>query len=182
MYDIIIIGAGPAGATLARLLGEKFKVLVIDKRQLLDTNSESKFEKCCGGLLAPDAQKILVRFSLDVPQKILVGPQLFTVRTIDIQNNIEQYYQRHYINVDREKFDKWLVSLISLDINVICGAIFKRFEITGNNIKVQYIQRGREYTTCTKILVGADGAFSSIRRNISPNHSIPKTYINSGIL
>jgi len=34
MYEIIIVDAGPAGATLVRLLGEKFKILVIDKRQL----------------------------------------------------------------------------------------------------------------------------------------------------
>jgi len=32
MYDIAIIGAGPAGATLARLAGKNYKVLLIDKR------------------------------------------------------------------------------------------------------------------------------------------------------
>lgn len=32
MYDIAIVGAGPAGATLARLVGGKFKTLLIDKR------------------------------------------------------------------------------------------------------------------------------------------------------
>lgn len=178
MYDIVIVGAGPAGATLARLLGKKFKILIIDKRQLFDMNSKSKIEKCCGGLLAPDAQQILARFGLGIPQKILVGPQLFTVRTIDIQNNIEQYYQRHYINVDREEFDKWLVSLIPPEVNVICEAIFKKFEIANDNIKVQYIQQGRELTICTKILVGADGAFSTVRRKISPDHPTPKTYIS----
>ena len=34
MYDITIIGAGPAGANLARLIGDKYKVLLIDKRDL----------------------------------------------------------------------------------------------------------------------------------------------------
>ena len=44
-YDIVIIGGGPAGATLARLLNfEKFKVLLVDG---------SKDEaKVCGGLLS----------------------------------------------------------------------------------------------------------------------------------
>ena len=97
-------------------------------------------------LLAPDAQQILGRFGLGLPQNILVGPQLFTVRTIDIQNNIEQYYQRHYINIDREKFDKWLVSLLLSEVIVICKAIFKDFEIVNDNIKVQYIQQGKEHT------------------------------------
>lgn len=177
MYDIVIVGAGPAGATLARLLGKKFKILVLDKRQLSDMNTKSGFEKCCGGLIAPDAQQMLAKFGLGIPQEILVGPQLFTVRTIDIQNNIEQYYQRHYINVDREKFDKWLVSLISSEVKVMSEAIFKRFEILNDHIKVQYTQQGEERTVDTKILVGADGAFSTIRRNISLNSPKPKTYI-----
>lgn len=178
MYDIVIVGAGPAGATLARLLGKKYKMLIIDKRQLINTNSKINIEKCCGGLLAPDAQQMLARFGLGIPQEILVGPQLFTVRTIDIQNNIEQYYQRHYINVDRQKFDKWLVSLIPSEVVVTCEAIFKDFEIVDDVIKVKYFQQGKEYTIDTKILVGADGAFSTVRRNISLDSPTPKTYIS----
>ena len=34
MYDIAIIGAGPAGATLARLVSERFKTLVVDRRHM----------------------------------------------------------------------------------------------------------------------------------------------------
>ncbi|MPL59310.1 hypothetical protein SDC9_04859 [bioreactor metagenome] len=30
MYDVLIIGAGPAGSSLARLIGDKYKVLLID--------------------------------------------------------------------------------------------------------------------------------------------------------
>ena len=111
MYDIAIIGAGPAGATLARLLAKDYKVLLLERRQLIKP-VEGCFEKCCGGLIAPDAQQMLAKLGLGVPKEILVGPQLFTVRTIDIQNDIERYYQRHYINTDRERFDQWLVSLI----------------------------------------------------------------------
>lgn len=178
MYDIVIVGAGPAGATLARLLGKKFKILIMDKRQLLHMNSKGNFEKCCGGLLAPDAQQMLAKFGLGIPKDILVGPQLFTVRTIDIQNNIEQYYQRHYINVNREKFDKWLVSLLPPEVTVICDAVFKRFEIVNDNIKVQYVEQEKEDTIYTKILVGADGAFSTVRRKISLDLPKPKTYIS----
>jgi len=32
MYDIVIIGGGPAGATLARLIGNKYKVLLLERR------------------------------------------------------------------------------------------------------------------------------------------------------
>jgi flavin-dependent dehydrogenase len=57
MYDVAIIGAGPAGATLARLIGNRCKVLLIERRQLPDRPERFSSIKCCGGLPAPDAQK-----------------------------------------------------------------------------------------------------------------------------
>ena len=38
MYDIAIIGLGPAGSTLARMLDKKFKIIAIDKK----TEDENK--------------------------------------------------------------------------------------------------------------------------------------------
>jgi len=107
MYDIAIIGSGPAGSTLARLIGEKYKVLLIDKRDLENEVTKNHVNKCCGGLLAPDAQKMIAKLGLGLPKEILVDPQLFAVRTIDISNNLERLYQRFYFNMDREKLDRW---------------------------------------------------------------------------
>ena len=176
MHDIIIVGAGPAGATLARLTGKKHKVLLLDKRQLLDTSLRRTFEKCCGGLIAPDAQYMLAKLGLGVPKEALTGPQLFTVRTIDIQNSIERYYQRNYINVDREKFDQWLVSLIPQEVDIRCGCLFKSFEEEDGGFKVSYLQNGKEYVEYAKILVGADGGSSVIRKRAFPGEKAPKLY------
>ncbi|HOJ12677.1 MAG TPA: FAD-binding protein [Clostridiales bacterium] len=170
MYDITIIGAGPAGSTLAHLLGSKYKVLLIDRRDLTKDN-DSYFEKCCGGLIAPDAQQMLAKLGLGVPKEILVGPQLFTVRTIDIQNDIERYYQRHYINIDRELFDRWLVSMMPSSVDTRFGSLFKSYDISVNNgnIRIQFCHKGKEYNEETKYLVGADGAFSTVRRQLVPD-------------
>ncbi len=175
MYDIAIIGAGPAGATLARLIGKNYKVLLIDKRALLG-GEEGSFEKCCGGLIAPDAQYMLGKLGLGVPKSVLVGPQLFVVRTIDIQNKIERFYQRHYINVDREKFDSWLVSLLPSSIEIRCGFLFKSFEKTDTGVNVKISHKGKEYVEKARFLIGADGAFSKVRRLLAP-HTFPKKYI-----
>ena len=51
-YDIAVIGLGPAGAAVARLLGKSFKIIAIDKKNGGEDNS---FKKPCGGLLATDA-------------------------------------------------------------------------------------------------------------------------------
>ncbi|MHC4540530.1 MAG: FAD-dependent oxidoreductase, partial [Planctomycetota bacterium] len=111
MFDIAIIGAGPAGATLARLIAGQYKVLLVDKRPL-DVAQGHSARKCCGGLLAPDAQGMLSRMGLGLPKSVLVDPQLFVVRAIDTKQQIERYYQRYYINMDRLKFDRWLLSMV----------------------------------------------------------------------
>ena len=97
---------GPAGSTLARLAGKKYKVLLLEKRTFAPDMALAS-EKCCGGLLDPDAQQMLARFGLGLPKSALLSPQLFAVRTIDMKNSIERYYQRHYINIDRSEFDRW---------------------------------------------------------------------------
>ena len=97
MYDVAIIGAGPAGSTLARLLAGRFKVLLVDKRQLITATVSNSSKKCCGGLLAPDAQGMLSKMGLGLPKRVLMDPQLFVVRAIDVQQKKERYYQRYYI-------------------------------------------------------------------------------------
>ena len=52
MYDIAVIGLGPAGATLARLLDKRFNVIAIDRKSF---GSPQGFKKACGGLLALDS-------------------------------------------------------------------------------------------------------------------------------
>lgn len=175
MYDIIIVGAGPAGATLARLIGKRYKVLILDRRNLIEPREET-YEKCCGGLIAPDAQHMLAKLGLGVPKEVLVGPQLFTVRTIDIKNKFEGFYQRHYINIDRKKFDEWLVSLIPSNVDIRCKCSFKSYQLTDNYIKVKFIHDGKVYIEETNVLVGADGAFSRVREQLSPN-LFPKKYV-----
>ncbi len=177
MYDIIIVGAGPAGATLARLIGKDYKVLVLEKRDFKERHEYNR-EKCCGGLIAPDAQLMLARFGLGMPKSILVNPQLFAVRVIDFDNFNESYYQRNYINIDREAFDRWLVSLIPLEVNILYNCLYKSYEESEDGVTVKFIQNGREYREKTRILVGADGALSRVRRQCFGKLPLPNLYIS----
>ena len=46
MYDVAIIGAGPAGATLARLISDRYRVLLVDKRQFTEAGTDELSGKC----------------------------------------------------------------------------------------------------------------------------------------
>ena len=167
MYDIAIIGAGPAGSTLARLVADRYRVLLIDKRQLKGNASDPWRQKCCGGLLAPDAQKILSQFGLGLPRHVLVDPQIFVVRAIDIAHSLERYYQRFYINLDRYRFDCWLLSMVPSSADVRLGMRFITFETINGGYIIQLQEKGRIFKESAKVIIGADGAASRVRRMIA---------------
>lgn len=178
MYDIAVIGAGPAGATFARLAAENYKVLLIDRRPFSgEYENFPARTKCCGGLLAPDAQQMLAELGMGVPRDVMVGPQLFTVRTIDLNNRLEKYYQRFYLNLDRERFDRWLVSLIPGRVDIRFEAIFKSCSCNDRYYNLTFSQGGKDYTEPVKILIGADGANSRVRRQAFPDEPLPRKYI-----
>lgn len=176
MYDVIIVGAGPAGATLARLIGKNYKVLVLERRDF-EENQEYNREKCCGGLIAPDAQLMLAKFGLGIPKSVLVSPQLFAVRVLDFDNSNERYYQRNYVNVDREGFDKWIASLIPSKVDTIYNCTYKSYNVTQDGVVVKFLRNGKEHEEKTKIIVGADGAFSKVRKQGFSNYPEPELYI-----
>lgn len=177
MYDLAIIGAGPAGSTVARLLGNRYRILVVDKRDLdqpISSNMPRPGQtKCCGGLLAPDAQRMLARFGLGIPANILENPQIFIVRTIDLNTRNEQYYQRHYLNMNREAFDRWLVSLIPGNAACRFQTVLNGIHDQGDHFTVHLSSNGQSYEEQARFIIGADGAFSKVRRLIEPVSTIP---------
>lgn len=161
MYDIVIVGAGPAGSNLARLLNEKYRVLLVDRRKF----DFSGVTKCCGGLLAPDAQKIIAELGLGIPKEVLVDPQLFAVRTIDLNAGYERLYQRYYYNMNREKFDQWLLSLVPKQVELAKDTLYKTHKKKDGLVEVTLVSQGEVRTVKTKVLIGADGAHSKVREN-----------------
>jgi geranylgeranyl reductase len=176
MYDVAIIGAGPAGATLARLISDHYRVLLVGRRRSIDTKSDDFSGKCCGGLLAPDAQGMLSKMGLGLPKSVLMDPQLFVVRAIDVRQRTERYYQRYYINMNRRRFDLWLLSMIPSNVDIRLGCRFKSYEPEGNGISIKLVQNGKIHIEQARILVGADGASSRVRKQAIGEHPFPKTY------
>ncbi len=154
-WDVIIVGAGPAGATAATCLAERgHRVLLLDRRAF-------PREKVCGDGLIADSQRVLERLGLiDTVRRI--G---HTTRTLSAfsPSGIRVDVGGEFITLKREALDALLVRRA-----VQAGATFARADIsdihTGEHDRVRVIAAGVDQpfrATLGLLATGADLGLSS---------------------
>lgn len=167
-YDLIIAGAGPAGSMLARTVGRRERVLLVEQRNLHAPLGSGR-EKSCGGMLNLSAQKVLASYGMGVPERVLQSPQVFTVRAIDYDSGLERYYQKQYVNIDREAFDRWMLTeaLVQEHVELRDRTAVVGFRQRSGGVEVQLRGTdGRIEKVYTRYLAGTDGGSSLIRRRL----------------
>lgn len=78
--------------------------------------------------------------------------------------------------MNRQRFDSWLVSLIPPGVDIRTNSHLKAYTSEGNSFTLTLIKDNKTYVEKAKIVVGADGATSNVRRQSSSSNLFPKQY------
>lgn len=164
-FDVIVIGGGPAGAASALKSSQLgFKTVLVEK-------GPSDRHKPCGGVFPDICIDILHNLELKIPTEVMCSPPTIGLFYVPPSGRSNGGSVRNYrlLNVNRDRFDEWLRKAAEISGSTILHeAEFVRFEKKG---KTKFIIRlgGKLVELSARYLIGADGAFSAVRRQLYPD-------------
>ncbi|MDD5177685.1 MAG: NAD(P)/FAD-dependent oxidoreductase [Candidatus Nanoarchaeia archaeon] len=167
VYDIVIVGAGPAGLNCAYHLSKSNKkVLILEKNKTIGP------KVCAGGLTLHDINY------LKIPKSYLDREFNQVLFHTSLRTQTIKFNQECIATIDRKKLGDFLVKRvknIKIKTNAKITKIEKNFVIINNKEKIRF-----------KYLVGADGSCSVVRKHlglknknkIAIQYLLPKKYDN----
>ncbi len=160
IYDVIVVGAGPAGATLAGQLAKRgVGVLVLEKEKL------PRYKCCAGGVTAKAAK--LLDFDMSEVVEDVVHELSFTFNMG--RPYLGQHSQPLIYTVMRDAFDHFLMKRAQqLGAALMDGQKAKQIRASADSVEIitaDSIFRSR-------IVVGADGPYSMVARELGMRRAI----------
>lgn len=166
-YDVVVVGAGPAGAASARgLANEGLKVLVIEKKRL-------PRYKICSGIIFKESLDITERHFGKIPESAYVAPKLLKgVRFWTNGNDFTDWPfdkdSNGAPNVWRSEYDHWLIKNTGAEVRDSC--FLKGFRDLGNAVMVECYDaiHNETITIACRYLISAEGSKSLVRSMLDP--------------
>ena len=170
-FDVVIIGAGPSGSNAAisyKKLNPDLKIALVDKAIF-------PRDKSCGDAFGPGVISALKRFGNEhilEGEPEVVSTTLFGPKNIGIQNYIPEVKNKEdsivYV-IPRLDLDNRILNLAKEEeVETFEGYRFSNFFINEESVFVEIENEEKEkYILDAKLLVGADGANSRVRKSLN---------------
>ena len=170
-FDVVIIGAGPSGSNAAisyKKLNPDLKIALVDKAIF-------PRDKSCGDAFGPGVISALKRFGNEhilEGEPEVVSTTLFGPKNIGIQNYIPEVKNKEdsivYV-IPRLDLDNRILNLAKEEeVETLEGYRFSNFFINEESVSVEIENEEKEkYILDAKLLVGADGANSRVRKSLN---------------
>ena len=163
MYDAIVVGAGPAGATAAKTLAERgCRTLLVERSKM------PRYKSCSGQLIRKTLDLVGSYYGESVPRSAMCTPtENRGVILTDDRGNTCRFEQRG-CNVWRSAFDKWLTDKAAgagAEVREETAAI--ACEEQGGFVTVTLKNGGRTYAERARYIVDCEGVTGTLKRRLT---------------
>lgn len=157
-YDVVIVGAGFSGLTLAHHLPENFKILILERKSDAGAAVEST------GLITTKTKELLSFVKVDN----------FITNKITTIGVVSPDYERYFFSkmetpwiysTDTPRLVKEMAQTLKENSRVKYGCNFKKFSISRAEqytVQIDFCEKGEEKRVFSRFIVGADGARSAV--------------------
>lgn len=163
-YDTVVVGAGPAGIMAAV---ESARAC---QRVLLVEATDLPRQKSCGGMLNLYSRRALEPYG-DIPEEMILDPRWIHFRYYHIDRGVKKPTEVKFLNVDRELFDEWLLSLLPGNVDVACKTRLSDVSQSPVAVKADLVGKGsdgvrRRLGVSCGHLIAADGPRATVRERL----------------
>lgn len=183
MYDVIVVGAGPAGCTAAKTLAEKgYHVLLVEKFKI------PRYKSCSGILIQKAMELIKLYFGECVPESVMCKPTDNRGLIFTSDKGKELRFEQEGRNVWRSLFDGWLTEKArESGVEVRDDTVVVSCEDTGEHVNVALHGKEREpeasagvhtraYTETAGYVLDCEGVAGTIKHKLIKT---PPAYITT---
>jgi len=172
-YDVVIVGAGPAGAGAAKALtASGLETLMVER------DAMPRY-KMCSGVLFPGSVKTVAEDFGELPEEVFCQPREIKGNRAYITEEApcfelsfsafgdDESLPENGLNIRRAELDQWLCQ--RSDARIIDHCRFEGCEKEGDGYIIKLKHEGQELTVRSRYLVGADGTMSRVRKTAFPD-------------
>ena len=168
MYDVMVIGAGPAGCITAKKLSDAgYDVLLVERMKI-------PREKSCSGILIKKSINLIENEFGKIPNSVLCKPCISKGIIITNEEDKTFKFESDGLNVWRSLLDEWLAlkaQNVGTELRPSTSAV--SCEEKQDYVSVK-LHDGEIYEEKARIVVACDGAGSTIKKNLFKN---PNNYV-----
>lgn len=173
MYDVIVIGAGPAGCTAAKTLADRgLNVLIVEKCRL------PRYKSCSGMLIKKAIDLVGAYFGEDVPASVTCAPAENWGMIFTNDAGKEYRFEQKGLNVWRGAFDYWLATIAQQSGAVLrdhTAAVSWDIQKSFADVTLHNKEKGI-YTERARYVIDCEGVVGAVKRKMT---QMPEKYITT---